>query len=299
MQVRSFSSSIKCQPIKEEGQRKRQSFGCGGQKIFSKIASEFEFKGINMPFLVLALVTTGAVILPRLINARDKTERSEIIQRDVPTSLIMLLGFSSFSGLFSSLCSKCSGFALVNRAHKNGNVFQKTIDYFRPVHGNSVMNSTQLTSRYSEISKCKHGIVDFANFINENGGDIKKVLEYDADSKNITKSLFDLWNGKSDKTFETATKDDIYKMLKEQKESSNDNIKMNVNKLEALFDKIDNSFVKHAKFLNSIFGALTIFLLVPTILGFALPKLNELSTKKMLENNEELKQELRQSQQNV
>ena len=48
----------------------------------------------------------------------------------------------------------------------------------------------------------------------------------------------------------------------------------------------DNNFVKKAKFMNSLFDFLSTFLFVPLLLGVALPKLNEKTVKKMVQEEQ-------------
>ena len=250
------------------------------KKAIDKINSAFEYKGFNMSWLSLLAVSFGGILAPRLLKARDKTERSEILQRDTITILTMSCGANVLNNMLSRACSKKSGFVLLNKPKNSNNIFKKILNFLEPVYSNQLMKSDQLISRYSNVHELKDGIVDFAKFINNENGDIRKVLASDKNSKNITEELFKSWNknGKI-KSFTQASKEDIVSMLSDSKKADNSLIK----KLTDCFNGENNNFVKKAKYMNSLFNFLSTFLLVPLLLGYALPKLNEYNTKKIIE----------------
>ena len=84
--------------------------------------------------------------------------------------------------------------------------------------------------------------------------------------------------------FEKASKIDVAEMFNNINKSNDKATALK--DLTSLFEKPDNNFVKKAKFMNSLFDFLSTFLFVPLLLGVALPKLNEKTVKKMVQEEQ-------------
>ncbi len=264
-------------------QKTNVSFGASGASFLRKLNEKMEYSGISMPVLALGIVSFGAILLPRLIKARDNTERAEILQRDVTTIIIMMMGSFSLRNIMSTLSAKKSGYALLQGNHK-ANPFVKTLNLFNPFGSTNILSSSQLVSKYSKIDDYKEGFYGFSKFLNDNGGDAKKFFSSDKKLKRIVEDLYKQFKpDKGASTFKEASKNDIVEMFK-RINSSNDKTDV-LNDLTGLFQKTDNTFVKKAKFMNSFFDFLSTFLFIPLFLGVGLPKINEKTVRKMVEEN--------------
>ncbi|UKI42637.1 MAG: hypothetical protein L6V95_07125 [Candidatus Melainabacteria bacterium] len=125
MKVNNFQTNIyNTKNIKQNTKTNHQMLPLGQiQAVFwRKLNQQLEYSGVSMPVLVLGIVSFGAILLPRLIKARDNTERTEIIQRDVITVLVMMMGSFSLRNIMSALSAKKSGYALLAGNHKSKSV---------------------------------------------------------------------------------------------------------------------------------------------------------------------------------
>lgn len=290
MKVNNFQTNIyNNKNIKQNTKNKSSNvaFGANPSSFWRKLNQQLEYSGVSMPVLVLGIVSFGAILLPRLIKARDNTERAEIIQRDVITILVMMMGSFSLRNIMSALSAKKSGYALLAGNHK-ANPFVKTLNLFNPLGSTNILSSSQLVSKYSKINDYKEGFYGFSKFLNDNGGDAKKFFSSDKKLKGLVSDLYKKFkpqNAAAD--FEKASKTDVAEMFNNINKSKD---KANVLKeLTSLFEKTDNNFVKKAKFMNSFFDFLSTFLLVPLLLGVALPKFNEKTVRKMVQEEQNAK----------
>ncbi len=290
MKVNNFQTNIyNNKNIKQNTKNKSSNvaFGANPSSFWRKLNQQLEYSGVSMPVLVLGIVSFGAILLPRLIKARDNTERAEIIQRDVITILVMMMGSFSLRNIMSALSAKKSGYALLAGNHK-ANPFVKTLNLFNPLGSTNIFTSSQLVSKYSKINDYKEGFYGFSKFLNDNGGDAKKFFSSDKKLKGLVSDLYKKFkpqNAAAD--FEKASKTDVAEMFNNINKSKD---KANVLKeLTSLFEKTDNNFVKKAKFMNSFFDFLSTFLLVPLLLGVALPKFNEKTVRKMVQEEQNAK----------
>lgn len=263
---------------------KTPSFGgalstLGGKIINNKTLTKFsqgiEFDKFNMSVPVMCLTMFGAVLVPRLKNAQSDMDREEILRRDVTSVSTIVFGVPALTKIFSKVCEKKTGFVLSSKPKEQRNVLQKVFDYVRPVKGVNVLTSEGLTSRYTNLEGYKDGIYGFFDWVKKDGGDLKKVLSFDKGVKTSTEQI--LGNGKK---LADSTHEEIVKAFKsaEGTEKLSGAVK---NVLGAFKDK-DNVFVTRAKALNSTFGLISMFVLVPAFLGFGLPLLNEHITKKKM-----------------
>lgn len=286
MKVKSFQKNVdNIRNIKQNVKNKsfNLGFGANPNSFLHKLNQQIEYSGISMPVLALGLVSTGAILIPRLIKARDNTERAEILQRDVTTIIVMMMGSFSLRNIMSALSAKKSGYALLQGNHK-ANSFVKTINLFNPFGKTNILSSSQLVSKYSKIDDYKEGFYGFSKFLNDNGGDAKKFFSSDKKLKKLVADLYKNFkpeNGAVD--FEKASKVDIVNMFKKINNDSQKTI--HLKSLTELFAKSDNNYVRKAKFMNSFFDFLSTFLFVPLLLGIGLPKLNEKTVRQMIKED--------------
>ncbi len=242
-----------------------------GKGSLTKLSNSVQFDGINMPFPVLSAVMIFGVIIPRLIQAQDEYDREEIMRRDLISTVVLTTAQPIINKSLSILTEKNSGFALATKPTTMKNTLKKVLNYLNPVGGVQVLNGKQIKAHYSEIDKLEGGIASFCDFVTGNGGNLKKLFSFE---KGGTREIVERIVGKD--VFAAGDNKAIRDGLANAaKKGSKD-----IAELYSKFASPKNPFVIKAKSLNSTFGFLSMFLLVPVLLGFAIPKINERITKK-------------------
>lgn len=251
-----------------------------GKNLLGKLAQAAEFEGYNMSFPLLLGVMIFGIIIPRTNQAKDKYDRTEILRRDISACAIMCFAEKALRKCFSKASEKQSGLVLASKAKgfENQSTAKKIFDYIRPIKGVNTLSTENIIAKYSNIDKYKDGIKGFCEFIEGQGGNLKKVFSLTDDSKNIVQNIL----SKEGKELATANNATIKQALSNAKNSEE------VNKLVKLFADTNNPWVNKAKTLNARFTAFSVLLLVPVTLGFFLPWLNEKLTKKQI--SEEMSQ---------
>ena len=242
--------------------------------IISKFAKGIEFAGFNLSFPLLLSVMGFGVIIPRIAQAKDKYDRSEIIRRDVITCTAMCFGEKALRKGFSKVSENQSGLVLAakEKGFEEQNKLKRIFDYIRPIKGVNVLNSEQIISKYSDIEKYKEGIKGFCDFIDGQGGNLEKLFGLTDESKILVEDVLK----KEGKTLKGADNKTITDALDKAKDSES------VKKLINMFKSTNNPWVKKAKTINARFTALSVLVLVPGFLGILLPLINEKITKKRL-----------------
>lgn len=259
----------------------------------SKIFGEFEFDSYNCSFLGLLTACGLGVLVPRLYHAREENEYKEILFRDSVTIGTIACGAKIMQQIVARLCTNTTGFALaIKPKFKEGtSKLTKTLSYLRPVKGHQVLTSDQLQSKYTNIDKYKNGIAGFAQFIDEQGGNIKKMFSIDEKATGLLKSIYESSAKASSVNFESASNKDLIEGLMDV--VTNNKASDKLSNLYDIFKDNGNSFLKKAKFMNSSFNFGIIFAISPIILGWLIPRLNESLTKKrQLEKNEQAKAQI-------
>ena len=312
---------------KNDKNAKNPSFGASPVQVveqmtkknfLGKLVGALEFDSLNMSFPIMGLTMAIGLILPRMKNAKDKYDREEIARRDVTSCLVMLLGEKMMRKGFSKLNEKKSGFVLAQKPENfaNKSNLEKVVQYLRPVKGVRILSTPEIVSKYSGIDKYKNGIVDFCNFISGQNGNLSKVFGSEKESAQIVDDLLKT-NGSSLATADNKTITDVLtkakdsdavkklcKLFSEPKVKPNDKLNSVAKFLKEhnilsenskLYQKLANStkvelnaWAQKAKTMNDRFTAFSVLLLVPLLLGFALPFINERSTKKKVKEENEL-----------
>lgn len=246
----------------------------------SKLLGNFEFNGASMSVPAMLTLLFGFCLPPRYMNAKSDKERKEILVRDISSFAAILFGAKALSRAFSTGFAKLSGFALNIKpeSHEKG-VLHKIKNYFTAGHGIEVLSSEQIVTKYSNINEYKEGINGFLKFINENGGDAKKVLKLDKTVKEQTEKIIKDFNGKS---LKDATMEEIHKAFEKAKGSEA------LEKIYTVFSAKDNKFVTRAKTFNSAFGFASTIVLVPAFMMW-LARYCEKMTKKAVEKENQIK----------
>lgn len=264
-----------------------------------KMFGGLEFQGYNLSLPLLLGVMGLGVLMPRVIQAKDKYDREEILRRDLVTCAVMAFGEKILCKAFSKMNEANSGFVLTQKAKDfdTQSLGKKVLDYIRPQKGVSILSSEKIVAKYANVDQYKDGIAGFAQSISDEGGNLAKMFGIDDKAKGLVEQM--LGEGKK---LADADNSSIIEALKKAKGSDAENALVEMFKqgktTKEVFDfknifkngfkkvnvekVIDNPWVKKAKTLNSRFTALSVLVLVPVFLGFMLPAINEKATKKRI-----------------
>lgn len=245
----------------------------------SKFLSEFEFDSFNTSFLGFLTACGFGILLPRLKNAREENEYKEVLYRDTTTIATVCCAAKILQQVFAHICSKMTGLALSLKPNmKMDTTISKIWSYLRPVKGHKVLTSAQLTSKYTNVDKYKDGIAGLAKFVDEQGGNIRKMFEIDKNANSLLQELYNSSDKAKSVEFANAQNKDFIEAL--QDVVKNNKASEALNKMYEIFKSDKNAFLRKAKIMNSSFNFATIFAVCPILLGWFIPRMNEELTKK-------------------
>ncbi len=240
----------------------------------NKLLNVFEFNGASMSVNAMLTLLFGFTLPPRYINAKSDKEKKEILVRDITSFTAILFFAKALSRGFSNAFAKISGLALnIKPQDHSKSFFNKFKNYFSAGSGIEVLSSDQLVSKYSKINEYKEGINGFFKFLEENGGNVKKVLNIDKTVQENAEKIMKKFSGKS---LKDATMEEINKAFEKAKGSNE------LEKIYTVFSSADNKFVNRAKTFNSAFGFASTLVLVPAFMMW-LARYCEKMTKKAVE----------------
>ncbi len=242
----------------------------------SKVNKFTEGRGMNSgrgAFLALISVCT---LVPRFLKARDNDERSEILRRDVTTILTITFAMKAIKAGLSKLMAKKSGLPLTYTGiPDDANKFKKALGYFQQ-KGETAFSAEDIAANYTDING-KETLTRFLNFVDDNKGNVGKVLTFDrakgANGKDgaLTLAAKKLLGEGFD--FTKPGKEIINAI--QGKDASNSAFEELANVLK---DTSTNPISKFSKGIGAKFETAAL-LAVVGFLGFGLPKLNEKMTK--------------------
>ena len=241
---------------------------------FTDILNRFEFNGAAMSITGMLTLLFGFTLPARYTNAKSDKERKEILVRDITSFAAILFAAKALSRGFSDVFAKLSGLALNIKPQDHSKGFlHKVKNYFTAGNGIEVLSSQQIVSKYSNLSGYKDGINGFFKFLEENGGNIKKVLKMD---KTVNENAEKIMKNFSNKSLKDASFDEIHEAFKKAKGSTE------LENIYAKFDAKDNKFITRAKTYNSAFGFASTLVLVPLFMMW-LARYCEKMTRKAVE----------------
>ena len=251
------------------------------------LLNRFEFNGAAMSITGMITLLFGFTLPARYSNAKSDKERKEILVRDITSFAAILFAAKALSRGFSDLFSKISGFALVTKPQDHSkSILHKIKNYFTAGSGIEVLSSQQIVSKYSNLSGYKDGINGFFNFLKENGGDVKKVLNVDNTVKENAEKIMKKFGNKS---LKDASFEEIQEAFKKAKNSDE------LEKIYSKFHAHDNKFINRAKTFNSAFGFASTLVLVPAFMMW-LARYCEKMTKRAVEKENAQKKALQAQQ---
>ncbi len=223
-------------------------------KSLKKVSDFFEFDGPSMTTNSTLALLFGFCLPTRLANSADHHDRKEILTRDIFSFASILFGANALSRGFSKLFAGISGLALNTTPDDHEKSFlHKFKNYFTPNGGIGVLGSNEITAKYSNVHEYKDGINGFFDFVQENGGNLKRMLAIDPEIKQNAEAILG-------KKLEHVKNSEIEVAFKKAKNSKH------LDKIYEILKNPDNKLVKRAKTLNSTFGAASIVLLVPAFM---------------------------------
>lgn len=245
------------------------------ENSLSKLLKNFEFNGASMSVPAMLTLLFGFCLPPRYKNAKSDKERKEILVRDIASFTSILFGAKALSRGFSDAFAKMSGLTLnVKPEDHSKSIFHKFKNYFTAGSGVNVLTSEQIVSKYSHIDEYKDGILGFFKFLEENGGNVKKVLKIDKTVKEQSEKILKKFGNVN--SIEEASLDTIHKAFEKAKNTAE------LEKIYSVFSSKDNKFINRAKTFNSAFGFASTLILVPAFMMW-LARYCENMTKKAVE----------------
>ena len=226
-------------------------------KGFNKFFNKAEFNGASMSVMDMLALLFGFCLPSRYANAKSDYEKDEILVRDISSFTAILFGAKALSRGFSDMFSRITGLSLNTRPEDHDkSFFHKVKNYFTAGNGIDVLNSEQIVSKYHNIHEYKDGILGFVEFLENNGGNAKKVLGMD---KTISAKMQEILG----KPLKNASIEEIKSGLKREMEKDSSKA------LDAIYDVFKsktNKFVQTAKTCNSAFGFASTIVLVPVFM---------------------------------
>lgn len=271
------------QPQQTSFQGREKFFSQTGDAIMNsgwakKISDKLEFDGPSMSVPAMLALLFGFCLPPRYLQAQDKYDKEEILVRDISSFAAILFAAKAMARGFSDCFAKISGLALNTKpADHKTSIWHRLRDYFAPSSGSgvNVLTSEEIISKYTNIDKYPGGINGFFEFLENNGGNIKKVLKLDKDVRANAEKIVG-------KDLKDATIDEIKQAFKNVKDSDA------LENIYKVFRNRNNKFINYAKTMNSSFGFLSTLVLVPSFMIW-LARTCERMTKNRIEKEEALK----------
>lgn len=209
----------------------------------------------------------------RFIESRGEDERREVLTRDIPAVVIAGYGAAALNNYMGSLATKLSGIPVmqVSKEKHEGPLAKLLGKEGQEKTVNKFASQKQVIDWYSGLEELQNPLITFSETIQRHKGNIEKaikVLGLSDKLKNIT--------GK-----ENATNEEIITALKKAQEAKDKNFDILEGKIKEL--KADNKLVKKARNIQACvkLGGIAV---VAGILGYFLPRLNIVTTKKKYQN---------------
>ena len=239
-----------------------------------KLSDKFEFNGPSMPESAMLTLLFGFCLPTRFMNRQDEYDGKEILVRDIASFSAILFAAEALKRGCSDMFAKITGLALNTKPEDHNKTFlHKLKNYFTPAGGVNVLKSEAIISKYSNIDKYKDGINGFFEFIENNGGNIRKVLRLD-------------------KTVKANAEAIVGKPLKQASIEEIKNAFKNVENTDALnniynaFKNKSNKYINIAKTSNSTFGFLSTLVLVPSFMIWLARYCDRMTKRDRAKNNE-------------
>ena len=201
----------------------------------------------GMFFVVGTLFMLGG----RFFESRDNDEKREVVTRDVPAVALSVAGVPLINQAVAYGVTKKTGIPIVTLGEKKN------------LWGASFSSQKQLVDWYSELGD--NALVNFSETVNKHGGNLQKVFK----KLGFTDKLAAITGAKDNES--------ILNAIKEAKQNDTEAFK----NLEAAMKSLtkDNKLLKAAK-RNQAYVKLGGIAFMAALLGYLLPRLNIITTRK-------------------
>src|SRR5574344_12035 len=241
---------------------KQQSFGAAptantGRKAFEWLGKQCNIDSNGSLTRTMFFVTATLFMLGgRFFESRDNDEKREVVTRDIPAVALSCGGAPLINNAIGYLITKKSGIPIVTLGEKG-------------TFGSAKFSSQkQLIDWYSDLAKAKNPLVNFSETISKNGGNLQKAFK----KLGLTDQLKAL-------TDKTGNKE-ILEALKDAQNSKKEAFTVLENSIKGLTN--DNALLKFARKSQS-YAKLGVIGFMAALLGYFLPHLNIVTTKKKYE----------------
>ena len=112
------------------------------------------------------------------------SEINEILLRDTTSALSVVFAVPILTKVFVNAYENSKGFVLTNKASAKETGFKKFLDVINPYSKLEALSIADLNAIYGNIDS-KNKLMNFANFIDKNGGDLEKILSQSANKTEI------------------------------------------------------------------------------------------------------------------
>lgn len=284
--IKNDKNKDKKSPVQKTKEEK-ESFG----KNSTSTDSYFDFNGNNVPYPVMAFYTLGLMLGCRWFQARNEDEKREVATRDFSGLVTIVFAVPILRNITSTLMRKSSGVPI-------SKIIKSIKNHFNPT--NKPFSFENIKDVYSGVSKYRNGIVDFAQNIDNLGGDLRKTFNFlGDDSKKALNAIAEKLSqqnttvksgdgilqkhfkaGKSELRLPENNKK-IIEILEKAKDDNE--LKHHIETITKELDNSKNHLVKFAEAQKSIPEAISI-IGVSAFLGWFLPWFNINYTKKLYKN---------------
>lgn len=263
---------------------------------------ELEYNGHNFTNTLMAGLSIFGLLTPRGLKAynraqtdengkKDLTELYEILIRDISSSLAVVFAVPMLTRAAVTSYENKSGFVLMHKDRTKSKL-ATMFDLINPYSKAHVLTNSEINSLYNKIDS-KEKMVNFCKYINDNGGDLYKILSKSEHANTI-------FNEKAiniDKIAKLSKqeKNNVIKNFFENLETDGKLDKKGVNEFVTKLMKGGinkpkaNKILSFARGLNSVPGVITTFLISPYLLGWFIPRLTYANTRRIHEKAEEEK----------
>ncbi len=244
-----------------------------------KLAKHLEFNGNQFTPALMTTLAVGGLMTPRCLTAarrapedpvthkKDYSEIPEALTRDVVSTGAVTFGVPMLAKALISTYEDSTGFVLKNRAKAGMSTAKKVLDYLNPFSSIGYYGISDLDQIYGNIDT-KEKLVNMTEFVNNNGGNVAKVLKTEKQANAVCQKYGINLNNLAKQADKKAANEVIIGNLNETKDFAKDLIKALTPEKEGAA----NAMLKRARSLNSYVSFAATVFFVPAFLGIVLPK---------------------------
>ena len=232
---------------------------------------------------------------------KDLTELYEILIRDISSSLAVVFAVPMLTRAAITSYENGSGFVLMQK-NRTKSKLAGMLDLINPYSKAHVLTNSEINSLYNNINS-KEKMVKFCQYIDENGGDLHKI---------ISKSQFSdtVFNENAINLTEISklSKKDKNQLIKDYFNNLGKDGKLDKKGIDEFITKLmkgglkksqGNRILGFARGLNSLPGVITTFLISPYLLGWFIPRLTYANTRRIHEKQKDEKEKQNQPKVNT